>query len=294
MQLPRKIILAILLFGLRLPAEEPQPRNTSNFSTQNLVAWCIVPFDAKQRGPAARAEMVKRLGLRRVAYDWREKHVATFEEEILQYKKYGIEFFAFWSWHDALEPLIEKHNIQPQIWSTNPSPENPTQAGKVREAAEAMLPLVKKTEKLDLKMGLYNHGGWGGQPENLLAVCEFLRAKHQARHVGIVYNFHHGHEHIDDFSKSLRKMQPYLHCLNLNGMVDQNKVISARSKKILPIGSGKYEREMIKVVMESGYDGPIGILDHRDELDAELSLTQNLVGLKHLLESLQKEIERPR
>ena len=75
------------------------------FAKQNLVAWCIVPFDANERSPAERAEMVRRLGLRRVAYDWRAKHVATFEDEIVHYQKRGIEFFAFWSWHDAMEPL---------------------------------------------------------------------------------------------------------------------------------------------------------------------------------------------
>jgi hypothetical protein len=39
------------------------------FAKPNLVARCIVPFDAKNRSPAERAQMVKRLGLRRVAYD---------------------------------------------------------------------------------------------------------------------------------------------------------------------------------------------------------------------------------
>ena len=58
----------------------------SSFDRDKLVAWCIVPFDAKQRGPAARVEMLNQLGLKRVAYDWRAKHVAEFEEEVLQYK----------------------------------------------------------------------------------------------------------------------------------------------------------------------------------------------------------------
>ena len=45
------------------------------FARTNLVAWCIVPFDAKHRGPVERAEMVTKLGFTRVAYDWREQHV---------------------------------------------------------------------------------------------------------------------------------------------------------------------------------------------------------------------------
>ena len=31
------------------------------FDRDNLVAWCIVPFDAKKRGPEARVEMLKNL-----------------------------------------------------------------------------------------------------------------------------------------------------------------------------------------------------------------------------------------
>src|SRR5688572_16748939 len=57
------------------------------FARENLVAWCIVPFDGKRRGPAERAEMARRLGFTKVAYDWRAEHVPQFEAEILQYKR---------------------------------------------------------------------------------------------------------------------------------------------------------------------------------------------------------------
>ena len=57
-----------------------------NLKKENLAAWCIVPFDASKRGPEARAQMLKELGLIRCAYDWRAQHVKEFEEEILQYK----------------------------------------------------------------------------------------------------------------------------------------------------------------------------------------------------------------
>src|SRR4051812_50029615 len=41
------------------------------FDRGNLVAWCIVPFDGKRRGPEERAAMLERLGVRHFAYDWR-------------------------------------------------------------------------------------------------------------------------------------------------------------------------------------------------------------------------------
>ena len=274
-------LLGMLLLAGVATASEPRARSdTSIFAKDNLVAWCIVPFDAKRRGPAERAEMVRRLGLSKIAYDWRSEHVPTFEEEILVYQKHGIEFFAFWSWHEAIGPLIQKYGIKPQIWQTSPSPKTGGSREEMIEAAATeLLPLVETTRALGLKLGLYNHGGWGGEPENLVAVCEYLRKQHRAAHVGIVYNLHHGHGHIDDFAESLARMQPYLLCLNFNGMADAT---DAERQKILPIGSGKHERRMLQIVLDSGYSGPIGILDHRPELDAEESLRQNLAGLEKM------------
>lgn len=251
-----------------------------NFRSDRLVAWCIVPFDALKRGPQARAQMVQDLGLTRVAYDWRTEHIPQFEEEIQQYQKHGIEFFAFWSWHDSLAPLIQKYDVHPQIWITNPSPAGETQEQKVQATAEQLLPLVKKTQAVGCQLGLYNHGGWGGEPANLVAVCEVLRKEHGAEHVGIVYNFHHGHEHLQDFEEAFKSMQPYLLCLNLNGM---ETPLPGHPNKILPIGDGQFETEMIRTVIQCGYLGPIGILDHRNELDAKLSLQQNLDGLQKTL-----------
>lgn len=251
-----------------------------NFHRDRLVAWCIVPFDAKQRGPEARAEMVRGLGLSRMAYDWRDGNVPTFEEEILQYKKHDIEFFAFWGWHDAFEPLIEKHGIHPQIWMMFSAPAGGTQEEKTKVAAEGLLSLVEKTRKHGLKLALYNHGGWSGEPKNMIAVCEYLRTHHNADHVGIVYNLHHAHEHIADFADQLVLLKPYLLCLNLNGMNDDAQ------PKILPIGQGKHDDRLIGLIHESGYTGPIGIIGHREELDAEESLKLNLTGLKSVLDRL--------
>ena len=268
-------LLLTILLPVLLPAKAGEAKV---FAEHNLVAWCIVPFDAKKRGPAERAEMAKRLGFTKIAYDWRGEHVPTFEQEILEYKKRDIEFFAFWSWHDSFEPLIKKHGIKPQIWKTLGSPKAETQEAKVDAAAKSMLPLVKKCERLGLKLGLYNHGGWGGEPANLVAVCQELH-KQGHKNVGIVYNFHHGHEHVDDFSESITIMKPFLLCLNLNGM-------SAKSQKILPIGKGQNEASMMKTILKVGYEGPIGILGHVASRDVEIVLKENLKGLRELIGKL--------
>lgn len=276
-------LVLILLLALSAVAQLPAKEVQKVWAQDNLVAWCIVPFDAKKRDPAERASMVTKLGIKKVAYDWRGEHVATFEEEIVQYKKHGIEFFAFWSWHDAIGPLIEKHGIRPQIWHTLPSPKKNTQQEKVAAATEAMLPLAEKTKALGLKLGLYNHGGWGGEPANMVAVCEALR-KQGHEQTGIVYNFHHGHGQVENFAAKLNLMKPYLHCLNLNGMSGKDQ----KFQKILPLGRGQNEKGMMQTIQDSGYQGPLGILGHVASRDVEVVLSENLGGFRKIVTELKE------
>ena len=275
------LVLSItsILIATSLAAAEDQP-STKVFDKNNLVAWCIVPFDLAKRGPAARAEMLERLELTKLAYDWREQHVPTFEDEIRQMKKRDIEFFAFWGFHPAIEPLIQKHKITPQIWMTLREGKGSTQAEMVESAATKLLPMVEKTRSLGCQFGLYNHGNWGGEPENLIAVVKWLRANAKAGHVGIVYNLHHGHGHIADFAQVLGRMKPFLLCLNLNGMNDN------ADPKILPLGAGQHDRSLLETIAQSGYAGPIGVLDHRGDTDAEKSVKLNLDGLERLVHEI--------
>jgi len=275
--IPVTNLTVVLLLTILLPGDVAGQAtdDAGVLRADNLVAWCIVPFDAKKRSPADRARMLNELGIKRCAYDWREEHVPDFEQEIIEYKKHGIEFFAFWSVHDEAFRLFEKHGLHPQIWQTIAEPAGTSQAEKIESAVAQMLPLATRTAAMQCKLGLYNHGGWGGEPENMLAVCRRLRELGH-EHVGIVYNFHHGHGHIDDWAESFELIKPYLLCLNLNGMNPDAK------PKILGIGQGKCELEMIRAVVNSGYDGPVGILDHREELDARDSLQENLDGLLRL------------
>lgn len=265
------------------PGRPPIPRN---FLRQNLVAWCIVPFDSEKRSPEERAQMLRDLGLKRCAYDWRDEHVPLFEREIKAYRAHGIELVAFWKQHPAAFRLFEKHELQPQVWFTLPSPDVDGQAAKIDAAVAQLTPLVERCAALHCKLGLYNHGGWGGEPENLVAVCQALRAAGHD-HVGIVYNLHHGHGHIDDFAEALQSMTPFLLCLNLNGMVDLREYADRpekqRALKIQPIGRGQFEREMIQTVIASGYAGPIGVLGHVATRDVAQVLRENMEGLEYVL-----------
>jgi hypothetical protein len=254
------------------------------FDQKNLAAWCIVPFDSLKRSPAQRAEMLERVGITKVAYDWRAEHVPQFEEEILEYKKHGLEFFAFWGAHEDAFKLFEKYNLHPQIWqSAANAPADADRETQIKKAAEQLLKSVERAKSLGCAFGIYNHGGWGGEPENLVAVCEYLRKHHDAKHVGIVYNQHHGHGHVHRFKEALAAMAPYLICLNLDGMAPDG---DKRGMKILPLSEGQQDLELLKIIANSPYSGPIGIIGHTNH-DVELRLRDNLDGLKWLLPQIE-------
>lgn len=291
-RLVRLAVFQVLLYGAGLSALAATPAIAAAaeediFATNNLVAWCIVPFDAKKRGPEERAQMLDRLGLKRLAYDWRDEHIPTFDQEVETMQRHGIEVTAWWfpgGLNDTARKILDclqRHQVKAQLWITmgDPAPQAP-QAGKVQAAVAAVRPIAEAAAKIGCSVALYNHGGWFGEPENQIAIIEQL----QLPNVGIVYNFHHGHDHLARFPELLRKMQPHLLAINLNGMVtDGDKV----GKKILTLGEGDQDLKLLKTIRDSGWRGPVGILDHRPETDSEETLGANLAGLQQLRQQLK-------
>jgi len=245
------------------------------FRRDNLVAWCIVPFDAKKRSPEERAAMLEKLGFKHYAYDWRPHHIPEFDREWDSIAKHGVALDAFWATPPDLPGLLanfEKRGLKPSFWTMIGAPAELDQAAKVKHAAAALRPLAETAAKAGCRVSIYNHGGWGGEPENMVAVCEELKMPN----VGIVYNQHHGHDHLPRFAEALAKMLPHLHFLNLNGMTAEG---DKKGQKILVIGQGDLDVALAKTICESGYTGPIGILNHTGH-DAEARLLDNLEGLE--------------
>jgi hypothetical protein len=117
----------------------------------------------------------------------------------------------------------------------------------------------------------------------MVAVCEYLQKNHAIGNVGIVYNQHHGHSHVDRFPAALAAMKPHLICLNLDGMMRDG---DQRSMKIQPLGHGELDLSLLKIIADSGYHGPIGIIGHTQD-DVELRLRDNLEGLDWLVSQLE-------
>jgi hypothetical protein len=253
---------------------------------EKVYAWCIVPFDSLKRSPEERLSMLKRLGIKKYAYDWRQEHLASTANELRLARKNNIEVNALWLWidndwdavgrlNDANERLfriIEEVTYQGQIWVSFNSNffENLPDQEAVKKGAEMIAFLSRKANALGCKIALYNHGDWFGEPENQIKIMNALPDED----LGIIFNFHHAHDQIDRFPEMVDMMLPYLWSVNLNGMRKEGP-------KILPIGQGDHEQEMINLLIKKGYTGDFGILGHVEEADVEMILKANLEGLKN-------------
>src|SRR5262249_29871290 len=92
-------------------------------------------------------------------------------------------------------------------------------------------------------------------------------------------------------SKSiLDQIKPHLMCLTLNGMTRDGERLG---KKILPLGEGELDLQVLKTIRDSGYRGRIAILNHTDE-DAEGRLLDNLHGLDWLAPQLDGKAAGPK
>src|SRR4051812_2259120 len=185
-------------------AEKVPLTDTSLFTSTNLVAWCIVPFDAKKRGPEERAAMLERLGFKLFAYDYRAEHIPTFDAEMEALKRHGITLLAWWfptTMNDEARLILDvlkRHQLKPQLWVMGggaPTKTPEEQKARVESEGKRIRPIAQEAAKIGCTVALYNHENWFGEPENQIQIIERLKAQ-GVGNVGIVYNLHHGHEHL--------------------------------------------------------------------------------------------------
>jgi hypothetical protein len=98
--------------------------------------------------------------------------------------------------------------------------------------------------------------------------------------IGIIYNFHHAHHQIESFPELLKIMLPYLNTVNINGM-------DMDGSKILTVGQGSSEKEMLTELAASGFQGHIGIIGHLEQEDVRIVLQRNVNGLQNIVSELQ-------
>ena len=278
--------ILMLLNSYKCRSQETKKGNDLLFSKNNLLAWCIVPYDSKKRTSEERALMLKELGISSLAYDMRDPDLPNMETEFLTLKKYDIQIKGIWFWinvekdqvlNDANEAILKalaKTNTKTELWVSFPAKyfEGLHDEEKVQKGAKAIQYIHQRAAEIGCTLALYNHEDWFGEPANQVKIIEASGLKD----VHIVYNFHHGHSQVDEFDDILKITKPYLATVNLNGM-------KGTEFNILPLGEGDHELEMMKKLKASGFNGSIGILGHTENEDVKIVLQRNLAGLKKLL-----------
>ncbi len=175
-----------------------------------------------------------------------------------QLKAHGIELTAWWfptqlnAEAKTILDVLSRHGLKTQLWVTGgggPTSSETERKERVTSEAKRIRPIAEAAQAIGCTVGLYNHGGWFGEPENQIAIIKELGMPN----VGIVYNLHHAHDQIEQFPELLAKMKPHLLALNLNGMIPMG---DKSGKKIAPIGSGELDAKILQNILDSGFRGP--------------------------------------
>lgn len=292
-RLPALLTLGLTAATLSGCTSDRNIKSRSIFGMDNVIAWCVVPFDSVERTPTQRARMLADLGFKQFAYDWRERHIPDFSEEIRSLEANDIRLAAVWIWIDPdstgdlpgeanrrIMETVRDNGVKTDFWVgfSNKNFEGLSEEEKLEKAVNMVRALRDEAAAIGCTISLYNHGDWFGEPENQVKIIE----RTGLRDIGIVYNFHHAHEQIDHFGDLLNTMMPYLRTVNLNGM-------RRNDQKILPVGAGDHELDMLKTLKASGFKGTIGIIGHVESEDVRVVLERNLSGLRSLLKEMGEE-----
>jgi sugar phosphate isomerase/epimerase len=231
--------------------------------------------------------MLKEMGFTKYGYDWEDKHLNQMKEEFDLALENNIEIVSVFLWLNAKRDSIGKLSnanermlnilsdvaYKPVIWLSfsNNFFEDLTEEQSISLAVEFIKFIKIKADKIGCKIALYNHHGWFGNPHNQIKIIELLPKDS----LKMVYNFHHAHDYLNEFHEIAKKIKPHLAHVNINGM-------RQGGPKILKIGEGDFEQDMIELLIKEGFNGPWGILGHIKTEDVQMVLERNVNGLRSL------------
>lgn len=267
---------------------------------ETLTAWCVVPYDDRERGPAERAAVLATLGFDGLAWDWRDEHEAQFDEQIDALEAHDLDLTAIWAPipDGELNPALERQvrtasgrGLAPQLWACAEfgAPGPVTTDEDPAAFADRLEPLARLASETGTTLALYNHLGWGGEPLNQLRVIDEL-ARRGFEGAGIAYMQHHGHAHIDGFADLWPQFQHAVVALGLNGMRDG---AHWGDGKVLPYGHGPRDLELARVIADSGWRGTVAVIGHTMD-PIEDRLGDDLAGLAWIARALDARVPEPR
>lgn len=273
--------------------------SSSIYEMNNLFAWCVASHDVGKREPVARAAMLQSLGFKAQAWGNRMagvRDLPKFHAEMAAMKQHGLTLTGRYV-PTVVEPgdmrqifdAIAQSDARPQIWVTGVGvSENASQAQRIAEQATVFEPWARMAAEYGLKVGLYNHAGWFGDPRNQIDIILALRDRGLSN-VGIALCQHWSHAWLDDFEAVLERMQPHLLSISLSGMT---RGADQTGQQFLPVGAGDEDVRLLGALERSGWKGPVGIINHTGH-DASDRLADHLAGLEWVRARLRAESPSP-
>jgi hypothetical protein len=148
---------------------------------------------------------------------------------------------------------------------------------RVELEADRIRAFVRLAAPYGCQVHIYNHTLWFGMVENQVAILERLQ-RMGVQGVGMVYNFSHArdllHDDSKDFARLWNEMKSHVVELNVTAIEVDTGVVDYPSQ-------GDRDLEMVRVIQQSGWRGPVGILVQRHE-DAEVALRNDMSGVDWL------------
>ncbi|WP_291379371.1 phosphotransferase [Demequina sp.] len=267
-----------------------------------MAASHLVAHDALRRGPDERARMLRRIGIRRIVWDWREEHLGAFDAELDALRRHQVALSGMWTplpmpaFEEpdyasrfgvvpmAIKTLITeaaRRGYAPDLWTqigfgqagAQVPLSNQAHQAEVNRAADHLAGLARLARGHGMCVVLTNHGGWAGEPRTLVGVVQEL-ARRGLGNVGIGFRLQHAHHLIADLDHHIKTMEEHLVAFMLSG-ADAGAELSGRV--ILPFGAGSRDRWVTHALLESGWRGQL-VIHAVGQDDSEARLLDSLDG----------------
>ena len=166
------LLLGVCAFVPLAAGAEPRGSMTGDYNLyarSNLVAWCIVPFDARKRGPEEHAAMLEKLGFKLFAYDYRAEHPPSFDTEMDASQRHHVRLLAWWFPGELnaearlILDVLKRQGLRGvQLWVTGggePTKGEADRKARVQAEAARIRTIADAANRIGCSVALYNHGG---------------------------------------------------------------------------------------------------------------------------------------
>ncbi|MCX8090023.1 MAG: sugar phosphate isomerase/epimerase [Verrucomicrobiae bacterium] len=278
----KRHLLPALVLALVWPGFESHAAGPTNA----FFPFCIDWHDAKKRGYAEQAHMLKELGYDGVGHIWLD----GVEERLRSLEAVSLRLFQITMKVDLngqppfdarftnVLRLVNGRRVQFCLLVGGAKPSDPSADARGVEVLRHMSNLARDT---DVQLLLYPHvSDWIERIEDAVRVAE----KVNRPNVGVMFNLCHWLR-VDksrDYRPLLEKARPRLWAVSING-ADTLDPEPGWKRYIQPLGRGDFDvAGLLRTLRQLGYTGPVGLQCYGIGGDAREHLAESLAAWRKL------------